>query len=73
MTEGNDMEFEPRRATKGATYAYTTPDGSTHELAADDDGVIWPQDAAGVALLDVHDLPVARKAIAEAAAEREEK
>ena len=66
------IKFEPRRASKGASFAYTTPAGSTHELVADEDGVVWPDDPAAVAALDVHDLPVARKAMAEAAAGKED-
>jgi hypothetical protein len=59
MTE---LEFEPRRGQKDATYTYTTLDGRTRELKADEDGVIWPKTAEDEVMLDTLDLPVARKA-----------
>ena len=60
------MDYEPRRGTKGATYAYTTDDGTTRELRADDEGVVRPKDREGVTALDTFGLPVARKAMADA-------
>ncbi len=62
-------DYEPRRAAKGAVIAYTTADGSTRELRADDDGIVKPTDAAGQVALDALDLPVARKALAETKAD----
>lgn len=62
MTE---LEFDPRRGQKNATYTYTTADGRTRELTADEDGVIWPKTAEDEAMLNTLDLPVARKAVAE--------
>ncbi len=59
-------DYEPRRGTKGAVIAYTTADGSTRELRADDAGIVKPTDAAGQVALDALDLPVAHTASAKA-------
>ncbi len=60
-------DFDPRRGKKGATYAYTTGDGATRELQADDEGIVTPKDAAGVAALDTLGLSVARSVTREEA------
>lgn len=57
-------EFEPRRATPGAVYGYTDRSGKQIEMRADDEGIVRPDSADEVAVLDGYDLPVARKALA---------
>lgn len=61
-----EPEYEPRRGDPGATYGYTNREGEQVELQADDEGVVWPKTAHDVEVLDSFDLPVARKALAEA-------
>lgn len=61
--------YELRRAEAGQEFGYTLPGGEQREIRADDDGVVTPETALDVAMLDTFDLPVARKAIAEAAAD----
>ncbi len=62
-------DYEPRRGTRGAVVAYSTADGSTREIRADDDGVVRATDDAGHVALSALDLPVARKALAETKAD----
>lgn len=62
-------EFELRRAEPGQVFGYTTRAGEQREIAADEEGVVTPESREDVAILDQFDLPVARKAIAEAAAD----
>lgn len=66
-------EFEPRRAPKGAVVSFSSADGSTRDIEADEDGVIYPQSAEEVATLDALDLPVARKVIEESKADEKPK
>lgn len=62
--------FDPRRAAPGARITYHDRIEGEVTLHADADGVIWPKSELEVSIADSHGLPVARKALAEKAAEQ---
>lgn len=74
-TQPEQPTFEPRRVPAGSIYQYANAEGELITLEAEElgDGYAYvePTDAAGAAMLDSHEAPVARKAIeAEAPAEK---
>jgi hypothetical protein len=56
-------EFEPRRASPGASFEEWDAEGKRHTLKADDEGVVRPRTAFEARMCDHHDLPVARKVV----------
>ena len=54
------VTYPARRAKPGMTFAYTGPDGEQRELVADKSGLVTPETAEDVAILDTFDLPHAR-------------
>lgn len=59
-------DFEPRRAKPGETFEFADTTGTLHHFSADENGVVHPKNAQEVAVCDSRDLPVARKALAQA-------
>lgn len=56
-------EFDPRRASPGASFEEWDAAGQRHTLTADDEGIVRPSNRFEAAICDHHGLPVARKAI----------
>lgn len=67
------QSFDPRRASPGETFEVADAAGKLHSFSADEDGVIQPRNAFEAAVCDSRDLPVARKAKAEADADAGDK
>lgn len=53
-------EFDPRRAHPRQVFGYTDAEGHQREIRADGNGMVRPQTAQDVAVLDSFDLPHAR-------------
>lgn len=52
--------FPPRRAKPRQSFGYTTAEGEQRELRANADGLVRPQSAQDVRILDNYGLPEAR-------------
>lgn len=59
--------YDPRRAKAGTTYQFVDDAGKVRVLAADDDGVIQPNNDEEQAFADRHEFSIAQKVKADKA------